>query len=92
MTDKPFNLIKDTHWADMRAIPAIIAEYERRIEELEENNLIMAEQLKKREGMWWAPMELDEEMFNTGEQYMYGMSDLNKAYEVMRDNWLRRQK
>jgi len=74
------------------AIKALMFDYDQRIKELERNNSIMAEQLKKREGFWIAPMEADEEMFITGDQYISGISDLNKAYKAMRDNWLGRQK
>jgi hypothetical protein len=89
--DKQANLLKRADEIIANATEEING-LEQRLTDVTRNNLIMAEQLKKREGFWIAPMEADEEMFIAGDQYTSGISDLNKAYEAMRENWLRRQK
>jgi len=74
------------------AIKALMFDYDQRIKELERNNSIMAEQLKKREGMWWAPDELDDELLDIAMGCFDSGCDFPSIYHAMRANWLGRQK
>jgi len=69
---------------------------ERRVKQLERNNSIMAEQLKKRDGFWLAPDEPDLEMLasvdDQNEDKYLARGRAIDSYQAMRSNWLGRQK
>lgn len=90
---KLFDLIEKTPW---HAIPGICAEYEKKIADLERNNLLLADQIKKREGIWLAPDEADEGMIKAGcSSWLSDAGQIiypEQVYKAMRDNWLSRNK
>jgi len=66
------------------------------IDDLECNNEILAEQLKKRDGFWLAPNEPDKEMLasvdDQSEDKYLARGRAIISYQAMRSNWLERQK
>jgi len=78
---------KSVH-VDNPALQKLCAEYEQRIADLERTNLLMAEQLKKRDGFWLAPMIPDEEMLAAVGPW----EEPENVYAAMRDDWMERNK
>lgn len=82
-------------YVDEGEMKEICSFYEQRIADLERTNLLLAEQLKKCEGVWLAPVEADEFMCLAGAQAPRPSekhSIMREAYKAMRDNWLSRNK
>jgi len=69
-------------------VEKICIEYEQRIADLERTNILMAEQLKKRDGFWLAPMIPDEKMLAAVGTW----EEPENVYAAMRDNWMERNK